>query len=133
MGRGWCFDDLEEATGISEEAHRIFFHQCILFGDSFLYSQFVNYPKNAEQASTHLKESKIDGINGGAGSMDACHVIMEKYSHRLKQNHLGGNRSKHAGHSTRLPTIVVKFYILPVGTQQDDMIKKIVLMDKLVT
>jgi hypothetical protein len=25
LGRGWCFDDLEEATSISEEIHRIFF------------------------------------------------------------------------------------------------------------
>ena len=90
MGRGWCFDDLEEATGISEEVHRVFFHQFILFGDSFLYSRFVNYPKNAEQASTHMKEFKIAGMNGGVGSMDACHVMMEKCSHRLKQNHLGG-------------------------------------------
>ena len=33
IGRGWCFDDLEEATGISEEVHRVFFHQYILFGE----------------------------------------------------------------------------------------------------
>lgn len=25
LGRGWCFDDLEKATGISEEVHRFFF------------------------------------------------------------------------------------------------------------
>ena len=100
MGKGWCFDDLEEATGISEEVHRVFSHQFILFGDLFLYSRFVNYPKNSEQVSTHMKDFKIAGINGGVGFMDACHVIMEKCSHRLKQNHLGGNRSKHAGCST---------------------------------
>lgn len=26
LGRGWSFDDLEEATGISQEVHRRFFH-----------------------------------------------------------------------------------------------------------
>ena len=27
LGRGWTFDDLEEATAISEEVHRVFFSQ----------------------------------------------------------------------------------------------------------
>ena len=80
---------MEEDTGISEEFHRVFSHRFILFGDSYLYPRFVQYPKNAEQASTHMKEFKISGVNGGVGSMDACHVIMEKCSHRLKQNTLG--------------------------------------------
>ena len=30
------------------------------------------------------------GMHGAIGSMDACHVIIEKCSHRLCQNHLGG-------------------------------------------
>ena len=30
------------------------------------------------------------GMHGAIGSMDACHVTVEKCSHRLKQNHLGG-------------------------------------------
>ena len=30
------------------------------------------------------------GMHGAIGSMDACHVVVEKCSHRLKQNHLGG-------------------------------------------
>ena len=29
LGRGWTFDDLEEATGISEESHRVFFRRFI--------------------------------------------------------------------------------------------------------
>ena len=38
----------------------------------------------------HTKEYEIAGFYGAVGSMDACHVIMEKCSQRLKQNHLGG-------------------------------------------
>ena len=29
LGRGWCFDDCEEQTCISEETHRVFFHKFI--------------------------------------------------------------------------------------------------------
>ena len=32
LGRGWCFDDLEEATCISEEVHRQFLHVCLFMG-----------------------------------------------------------------------------------------------------
>ena len=38
----------------------------------------------------HTKEYEIAGFHGAVGSMDACHIIIEKCSHRLKQNHLGG-------------------------------------------
>ena len=30
------------------------------------------------------------GMHGAIGSMDACHIVIEKRSHRLKQMHLGG-------------------------------------------
>ena len=29
LGRGWTFDDLEEATGVCEEVHRSFFHEFV--------------------------------------------------------------------------------------------------------
>ena len=90
LGRGWTFDDLEETTGIDEEVHRVFLHQFIRFGRDVLYPQYVKYPKNSEEAKKHTNEFSIAGLNGGVGSMDACHIIIEKCSHRLKQNHLGG-------------------------------------------
>lgn len=90
LGRGWTFDDLEETTGIDEEVHRVFFHQFIRFGGDVLYPQYVKYPKNSEEAKKHTNEFSIAGLNGGVGSMDACHIIIEKCYHRLKQNHLGG-------------------------------------------
>ena len=90
LGRGWCFDDLEEATCISEEVHRIFFHKFITYGAEILYPMFVKYPTNSQEMEEHTKEFEIAGFHGAVGSMDACHVLMEKCSHRLKQNHLGG-------------------------------------------
>ena len=83
-------DDLEEATGISESVHRSFFHKFVHFGETVLYPKYVKYPKCQEEAATHTMEYQIAGLCGAIGSMDSCHVIMEKCSHRLKQNHFGG-------------------------------------------
>jgi hypothetical protein len=40
LGRGWTFDDLEEATAISEPVIRQFFHEFILFGTRSLYPRY---------------------------------------------------------------------------------------------
>ena len=101
LGRGWTFDDLEEATGISEEVHRNFFHAFVKFGREKLYPEYVKFPTNKEEAKTHSHEFNLAGMHGAIGSMDACHVILEKCSHRLKQNHLGG-KSKHTCRSYNL-------------------------------
>ena len=90
LGRGWTFDDVEEATGISQETHRNFFHQFVRFGREVLYPKYVKYPTTKEEAMTHSYEFNLAGMHGAIGSMDACHIIVEKCSHRLKQNHLGG-------------------------------------------
>ena len=81
LGRGWTFDDLEETTGICEEVHRIFFHKYIKFGREVLYPRYVKYPKNSEDAKTHMHEFNIAGLNGGVDSMDACYVTIETCSH----------------------------------------------------
>ena len=94
LGRGWTFDDLEESTSISEDTHRRFFHVFIKYGSSHLYQKHVVYPTNYDEARTHMEEYIVAGLPGAIGSMDACHVMLEKCSHRLKQNHLGG-KSKH--------------------------------------
>ena len=36
LGRGWCFDDCEEQTCISEETHCFFFHKFIEYGSTSL-------------------------------------------------------------------------------------------------
>ena len=90
LGRGWTFDDLEECTGISEETHRVFFHAFVKFGRDVLYRKYVKYPKTSEDDNAHSKEYDLAGMHGAIGSMDACHIILEKCSHRLRQNHLGG-------------------------------------------
>ena len=90
LGRGWTFDDLEESTAISAETHRIFFHQFIHIGNTTLYPRYVTAPQGAEEATTHMNEFQMAGFNGCVGSSDATHIVLEKCSHRLKQNHMGG-------------------------------------------
>ena len=50
VGRGWTFDDLEEATGIGEEVHRVFFHAFIKFGAKSLFKVFVPLPSTSDGA-----------------------------------------------------------------------------------
>jgi hypothetical protein len=95
IGRGWTFDDLEEATGISQETHRSFFHVFICIGSTVLFRKYVVSPKNNEDAQTHMHEMKLAGLHGAVGSTDATHIVLEKCSNRLKNAHLGG-KMKHA-------------------------------------
>jgi hypothetical protein len=41
LGRGWTFDDCEEATAVSEDVCCVFFHEFIHFGQNFLYPKYV--------------------------------------------------------------------------------------------
>ena len=98
LGRGWTFDDLEQTTRISEKVHRHFFRIFIKFGQHVLYPIYVKYPKNSKEGKTHINEFIIADLDGGAGSMDACHVTIDKCSHRLKFLNLGGKSKRLADH-----------------------------------
>ena len=90
LGRGWTYDDLAEATAISIHVHRDFIHTFLRFGREVLYPKYVKYPTTSDEMIDHTKEYEMAGFHGAVGSMDACHITIEKCSHRLKQNHLGG-------------------------------------------
>ena len=89
LGRGWTFDDLEEATLIDEETHRQFFHYFIDYCSTTLYKRYVISPSSPEDAASHMHEMEQAGCHGSCGSTDGVHITMEKCSHRLKQHHLG--------------------------------------------
>jgi hypothetical protein len=74
------FDDLEEATAISLEVHRNFFHQFIHIGSSILYPRFVVVPQAAEEARTQMVEFSKAGCHGCVGSSDVTHIAVEKCS-----------------------------------------------------
>ena len=90
LGRGWTFDDIEEATAINKETHRQCFHIYIDFGSTEMYERFVIVPTSGEEAATHLKGMETVGFHGCVGSTDVTHVGMERCSYRLAQIHRGG-------------------------------------------
>ena len=85
LGRGWTFDDLEEATGIGEETHRVFFHKFLTFGSDILFRQFVPFPTSTDDA--HCLAYNEAGMPGCVGSMDASHVLCERVPHDQAQEH----------------------------------------------
>ena len=89
LGRGWTFDDLEEATDISEEKHRLFFHDFIAVGAKHMYPKWVVLPTTDEDIRDSTSEFEEAGLPGAHGSTDGTHVILEKCSARLRNQHLG--------------------------------------------
>lgn len=87
LGRGWTFDDLEEATGISEEVNRIFNHQFIEFGATHLFPIHVTVPVSSDDARS-LEYEKA-GMAGCVGSMDATHVLCERVPYDQAHEHKG--------------------------------------------
>lgn len=89
LGRGLTFDDLSEATCISEETCRTFFHGFINFGSDEIYNKYVRGLHPSSGIRTHLHEYENAGFPGCCGSMDASHVPHERVEYRFRQPHLG--------------------------------------------
>ena len=90
LGRGWTFDDNEEATAVSEETHRRFFHKFVEFGSTILFNKWVRTPRTSEDIKTHMSEFELAGLPGACGSSDAATLIIhEMFSHRLQRAHKG--------------------------------------------
>jgi len=82
------FDDTEEATGVSKEVHRNFFHHFITFGSTVLFSEYVVYPTNKEEAIHHMVEYTKIGVSGAYGSTDAVNIVMDRCYWRLQREYL---------------------------------------------
>lgn len=77
LGRGWTFDDNEEATAVSEETHRRFFHKFIEFGSTVLFEKYVRTPRTTEEIKTHMAEFELAGLPGACASSDATFIVHE--------------------------------------------------------
>lgn len=93
LGRGWTFDDLQEATGISAEVHRVFFHDFCEVGATILFERWVTIPGTADEVAASMAEYAAAGFPGCIGSADATHIIMEKCYARLKNQNTGAKSS----------------------------------------
>jgi hypothetical protein len=96
LGRGCTYDDIEEATAISEETHCRFLHAFISIGSTKLFTKFVVTPFNNEDAGTHMVDMSEAGLHGAVGSTNATHIILEKCSQQLHNSHLGGKMKQTA-------------------------------------
>ena len=103
LGRGWTFDDIEEETGISEETHRRFFHDFIRVGSTFMFALWVVAPATAEEIASCRREFEIAGFNGAFASTDGTHILWEKCTARLRNQHIGFKES----HTTRAYNLTV--------------------------
>ena len=76
IGRGWTFDDLSEANGISDDTNREFMYSFLDYGSTVLYKKWV-LDENVK-TSVGERESlfRSAGFNGCMGSSDATHVGM---------------------------------------------------------
>ena len=71
LGRGWTFDDIAEATGVS---HRIFLALLLKVCRKFLYPMFVKRPETDAEVKDHVSEFKAAAFDGCIGSArHSCH------------------------------------------------------------
>lgn len=103
LGRHATFDDIEEATGISAETHRLFFIAFVKQGRHFLVPKHINMPQTQEELAECEREYALAGLPGCVLSMDGTHVVLEKLC--VQSRHLNiGHKAKH---TTRMFNIAV--------------------------
>ena len=81
---------MEEATGISEETRRFFFHKFIKCGGSILFNKLVEAASEIEDS---MCECDPAGYPSCIGSIDATHIIIDKCYKDLNKNHLSPRMS----------------------------------------
>jgi len=94
LGHGWTFDDLEEATGISEEVHHVFFHKFIEYGSVELFAWHIIMLQSTKDAV--CPEYDAAGLAGCIGSMDVTHIMCKRVFKYMRQSHVGFNMSQTA-------------------------------------
>ena len=68
LGRGTCFDGIEELTHGSAEAHRMFFHRFIEKFCKTKYNEYIYPPRNDEELNQWTADYRRMGLPGMLGS-----------------------------------------------------------------
>ena len=76
-GRGWCLDDVLEASGISTATMQSFFHEFTRDFVAAFYEMYVYRPVGEELKKVMAVYSKM-GMDGAASSTDCTHVVLGK-------------------------------------------------------
>lgn len=77
LGRNAMFDDVAEATNISEEVHRNFFRKFVLRWSLSKYPELVRAPETEEEFRDNEQEYHRAGFTGCFASVDCVHVRWE--------------------------------------------------------
>ncbi len=86
LGRGWEFGNLEEATGITGEAHKKFLHSFVVWGSSFFLEETVIAYDDNKILETSV-DYNLAGFPGCVDSGDATHVGLLKCYYKLAKYH----------------------------------------------
>lgn len=84
LTRNWTFDDLREATLISERTHRAFFTVFVTWYADTQYPLYVKLP-TPEEVASNGQEYAYAGMPGVLGSIDVVHVRQWAVTANLKQ------------------------------------------------
>jgi hypothetical protein len=78
LGRGYCFDGIEELSYISAEVNRVFFHKwCNLFGHKY-FGIYCNPPETPEEIEKTMGIYDRLGFPGCIGSTDCVHIRWDR-------------------------------------------------------
>ena len=76
FGRGFVFDDIEEAIAISKEIHCCFLYVFVKLGSTEFYNKYIIMPTTSKEIKTHATEMMVAGFPGCFGSTDAKHILL---------------------------------------------------------
>lgn len=89
LGRGYCFDGIEELNFISAEVNRVFFHKwCDLFSKAY-FATYCNVPSTEQEIERTLGVYNRLGFPGCIGSTDCVHIRWECCAAGDRFNHKG--------------------------------------------
>ena len=89
LGRGVCFDDIEELTHVSAETHRKFFRDFVTIFSLELYDIWIHGPRSDDEVFSFMAENIAAGYPGLLGSTDCVHIAWDKAPAFLRNIHKG--------------------------------------------
>jgi hypothetical protein len=78
MGRGTCFDSIQELSGISIGTMQKFFHTWTKKFREAMCAEHVKFPENEEEFLHVMKPYSLVGFPGAVGCTDVVHVWWDK-------------------------------------------------------
>ena len=105
LGPGACFDDCQEATLISKETHRVFFHAFCRKLSRKCYAMYCHGPETEADLESCMSEYASAGFPGCLGTTDGVHVSWDRCHAQQKMLHTGKEKYPTVDDGTALPQL----------------------------